>query len=506
VRKIKRTQALISTAIALLSIGAIAGGTTVAEANVLLPHRPAGAMTVSKVVPATIPVTGNVRITVTVDGIDGASRSDARSIAVDGVSCSQALTSNTDLNVFTCVAPPHTEGAAKVVVTYRGVASDAGTLTYAAQPYIERIVPDNGGIKGGTKITVYGIFLDRGTHIYIGDKLCLDFKVYNDKAVYCTSPAVTTAGIVDFRLYGEGGWYSNERKFEYLNQPPTVTGFSPSIIAGAAAPVNLTITGTNFTGKPTVTIGGADCTGVNVISDTTATCTYTPSAAGAFAVSVTNASLTGIADKKLTVVSGPSTIRQIYPRGGKLAGGDLVTIYGTNFTSTTTVKVGRNECANVQLVNSEVMTCTSPAGTAGSTTILANNGIQNTSNSTVSYLYGNPTTGTLRAQVNISSTTSRDAVAAVLKKAFDTYLNKSKVLSLTPSLHLVAANNALFDKLASNSMAIDAVANGVYVYMDALGFAYTGGLKVMDTRDNDTSSPKSKTGFYSVYVNYQYVK
>jgi hypothetical protein len=68
---------------------------------------------------------------------------------------------------------------------------------------------------------------------------------------------------------------------------PTVTSVSPSTgtTAGGTA---LTITGADFVATPTITVGGAACTGVGFTNSTTITCTTPAHAAGAVNVIVTN--------------------------------------------------------------------------------------------------------------------------------------------------------------------------------------------------------------------------
>ena len=68
---------------------------------------------------------------------------------------------------------------------------------------------------------------------------------------------------------------------------PTISSISPSIgdSAGSSA---VTITGTNFVGGATVTIGGVSCTSVSVVSGTSITCVTGAHASGAVNIVVTN--------------------------------------------------------------------------------------------------------------------------------------------------------------------------------------------------------------------------
>ena len=55
------------------------------------------------------------------------------------------------------------------------------------------------------------------------------------------------------------------------------------------------------------------------------------------------------------------------PTHGAAAGGNTVTLTGTDLTGTTAVHFGANAATGVTVVNATTVTATAPAGTAGST-------------------------------------------------------------------------------------------------------------------------------------------
>ena len=73
----------------------------------------------------------------------------------------------------------------------------------------------------------------------------------------------------------------------YIAVSPTVTTISPDWGSTAGGLTGITITGTNFAAGATVTIGGASATDVNVVSDTSLTCTTPTGTAGRRDVVVT---------------------------------------------------------------------------------------------------------------------------------------------------------------------------------------------------------------------------
>jgi hypothetical protein len=113
--------------------------------------------------------------------------------------------------------------------------------------------------------------------------------------------------------------------------PLTVTSVNPASVVKSGG-VTITITGTDFTGTPTVTIGGVEATDVNRIDATTITAVTPALAAGTYHVVVTNpdtqsATLTN----GITYVEPAPTVTSVNPSSGAVSGGTNVTVTGTNF-------------------------------------------------------------------------------------------------------------------------------------------------------------------------------
>ena len=124
------------------------------------------------------------------------------------------------------------------------------------------------------------------------------------------------------------------------------------------------ISGTNFTGATSVTIGGVAATSFTVNSATQITATTPAGTAGAANVAVTNPSGTGTGVGFYTYYGAP-TVTGISPSSGSTAGGTAVTITGTNFTGTTSVTIGGAAATGVTVNSATQITATTPAGTAG---------------------------------------------------------------------------------------------------------------------------------------------
>ncbi len=147
----------------------------------------------------------------------------------------------------------------------------------------------------------------------------------------------------------------------------TVSSISPATgNANGGAPV--TITGTNFAAGAIVTFGVATASKVVVVNSTTITAVTPPHVAGSANVLVRNSAgdQGSLPNGFLYTSTPPSTQPQlnvIVPNTGSTAGGDTVTIAGSNLTGTT-VTIG-GVAATVVTHGPVSMTATTPAGSAG---------------------------------------------------------------------------------------------------------------------------------------------
>jgi hypothetical protein len=149
---------------------------------------------------------------------------------------------------------------------------------------------------------------------------------------------------------------------------PAVTALAPAQGASSGGTV-VTITGSGFDTTPggtAVTFGGVAATGVVCASSVTCQAT-SPAGTGAVSVRVTVAGQTSAdtAADDFTYGVAP-TITALTPAAGALAGGTIVTISGTGFSTTpgaTTVMFGAVAATNISCASATECVATSPAGT-----------------------------------------------------------------------------------------------------------------------------------------------
>ena len=280
------------------------------------------------------------------------------------------------------------------------LASPVGTWTHVAATYDGTTVK---GYVNGSQVLTQAVALNlstRNADIYFGayangtsplDGKVDELSIYNRALSATEVQAIYQAGAT-----GKTG------------PAPTVTSVSPAS-GTTVGGTNVTITGTNFTGATGVTIGGASATNVSVVSATSITATTPAGTAGTASVIVTTPGGSNAANSLFTFVTPPPTVTAISPSSGTTLGGTNVTITGTNFTGATGVAIGGAVATNVSVVNSTSITATTPAGTAGTASVIVTTpGGSNAANSLYTYLTPPPSdpVAWLKAEGNATDATS----------------------------------------------------------------------------------------------------
>lgn len=239
-------------------------------------------------------------------------------------------------------------------------------ITYLQAPNVSETLPRGSTLAGGGTINVLGSgfsTLGLGSEIMIGAQVCTLDTVVSSSELTCTLPAPIAAGYHQVVVTTEGGTSVEDVRFEARN-PPTVSSISPSVIS-TAGDADIIVTGTNFSlnAPMTVTIDGASCTNVDVLSVNQIACTAPPRLEGSYQAIVTNTFSSAISAPggNLDYVGSP-TISGVSPSGGPLAGGNVITVSGTNFTTdgTTSVSVNSVACLSITPVSSTEIECTVP--------------------------------------------------------------------------------------------------------------------------------------------------
>ncbi|MBI5359860.1 MAG: IPT/TIG domain-containing protein [Planctomycetes bacterium] len=280
---------------------------------------------------------------------------------------------------ITCTTPSGTIGGVNVVVT--NPSTLAGTLTNGftfqpvAMPNIISIAPDNGDVAGNTPCTITGTDFKNGATVFFGANPALLVTWVDSTSITCSSPA-GSIGAVPVKVVNPDTQYDLLFNGFTYNAPPApqITSITPDngLMAGGTS---CTIAGNNFNSGVTVFFGANAAASVVRVDANTITCSSPAGNAGAVSIKVVNTDaqyyilFNGYTYNSLPVPQ----ITSVSPDNGFVTGGTSCTISGSNFNSGVAVFFGANAASNVTRVDSNTITCFSPAGNAGTVTIKAVN-------------------------------------------------------------------------------------------------------------------------------------
>ncbi|MFJ7244740.1 PxKF domain-containing protein [Kitasatospora sp. NPDC098652] len=141
--------------------------------------------------------------------------------------------------------------------------------------------------------------------------------------------------------------------------PPAVTGLAPDH-GPTTGGTTVTLTGSHLYGTTGVSFDGAPAGSFTVVNDTTVTATAPAHAAGTANVSLTARGRTATAGAYTYQAPAP-VVTGVAPAQGPLAGGNTVTITGSNFTGATAVTFGSTPAAAFTVDTDTRITATAPA-------------------------------------------------------------------------------------------------------------------------------------------------
>lgn len=313
--------------------------------------------------PAVGALAGGTAVTITGTGFTA-----TPTVTFGGVSATSIVLVNA--NTITCNTPAKTVGSYTVLVTNPD--SSSGTTTFFYGVSVTAITPSSGSTSGGSSVTITGNGFLTGATVTIGGSSATSVTVNSATSITCTTPAHASGAtnVVVTNTNTNSGTLTSG--YTYGANPVTVTSLSVTtgVDAGGTA---TTITGTGFASGATVTFGGDSATSVVVVNSTTITCVTPAHAAGAVSVVVTNTDTgSGTLSNAFTYSNSP-LLDTVSPSVGKLAGGTAVTLSGQFFVATPTVTFGGVSATSIVRVSAGVVTCVTPANSAGAVSIVLTN-------------------------------------------------------------------------------------------------------------------------------------
>jgi hypothetical protein len=294
-------------------------------------------------------------------------------ITFDGSSCT-GIVQISDTQA-TCTTPAHTAGSVNVVVTNIDTQFGTGTgvYTYEDPPTISSFAPATLFQVGSESLVITGTGFLAGATVSIDGNLCTPLSVDSLTQITCTTP-VGSGSSLNVVVTNTTSGLTATSTIDYIPAPII---YSMDREKGRLSGGELiTFTGLNLVGGGSfgITIaGGVTCNSPTVISPTQATCITVANAAASGAVVLTNNDGQTVTYGAFEYRLAPSVV-SVLATTGILAGGETVTITGTDFDLTAaSVTIGGNPCTSVSITNSTTITCLTPSNTAGTYDIIVTN-------------------------------------------------------------------------------------------------------------------------------------
>ncbi|KAK3107254.1 hypothetical protein FSP39_010348 [Pinctada imbricata] len=309
---------------------------------------------VTAVSPASVSGTSS---SLTITGSNFGTDASKVTVSVGAESCSVTSVIATQIECSVGAVPVGIQNVGVTVLPH-GKASSTATVTSTATAVT--VSPSSGSTNGGTKVTITGNgFIDGQTTVTFGGNACTVTSVTLSQ-IECTTPA--GSGSATVQVTSNSINYPTATFTYDASKTPTISAVTPT--SGNTGD-SVTISGTSFsatTGDITVLMGTTACA-VQTASTTQITCTLGANAAATVDVEVT-VSPYGVAGTG-TTFNYDLELASANPDKGSLGGGQLLTLQGRGFSTTSDVTLCGN-AATVDASSTETqLIVRTPAGAAG---------------------------------------------------------------------------------------------------------------------------------------------
>lgn len=275
----------------------------------------------------------------------------------------------TSSTLLEATSPAHVPGGVDItVITPGGTSStNPGDLfTYENLPTVTAVSPAAGPLTGASTVTIAGTDLGAATAVDFGNQAATSFTVTAADSLTAVTPP-GRGGTVNVSVTTPAGVSATTAADQFTYEAaPVVALVSPAVgsLKGGTAVV---ITGSNLVAASSVRFGDTGARSYAVVSATEIRATTAAARAGTVEVFVTTPSGTGSGGSGFTYEAAPS-VAELTPSAGRVAGGTIVTVRGSDFSGASRVSFGRL-AARFRVVSSTEITAISPAESPGAVTV-----------------------------------------------------------------------------------------------------------------------------------------
>ncbi|PTL79262.1 IPT/TIG domain-containing protein [Vitiosangium sp. GDMCC 1.1324] len=292
------------------------------------------------------PASGEVGTQVIIDGssFTGVSRVEFNGVPASSVS----LTGDGRLSAS---VPAAASTGPIRVVTSAGSVTSSTPFTVLSMPAVTGFTPTHGTI--GTPVTLTGTGFTRVRQVRIESSRNATFMVVSDTEMKLLVPLGASTGRIT--LIAASFSYSEDEFVVDASSAPTLTSIRPS--AGGVETL-VSLYGSGFTGTTRVSFNGIPARYFSLSSDG-ALSVQVPPGATSGPIQVINSVGSATSSTSFTVLP-PPTVTGLSPASGPV--GTRVTLTGTGFTGTSTVRFGNISASRFEVLSDTQMTADVPGG------------------------------------------------------------------------------------------------------------------------------------------------
>jgi hypothetical protein len=319
------------------------------------------------------PSSGQAGTTVTVNG---SNFTGATGVAFNGASATYSVVSDTQISA---TVPSNATTGQIAVTTPAGTAVSSSNFAVATppppppSPTITTFSPASG--TPGTSVTISGANFANVTDVAFNGAHAV-YNVLSASQIQTSVPSGSTTGPITVTT--QSGTATSSSTFAVTGTAPSISSFTP---ASGRPGDTVTINGANFTGVSAVSFNGTSAV-YNVVSASQIQTTV-PSGATTGKITVTTGSGAAQSSTDFSVTGAAPTIASFSPTAGRP--GDTVTITGSNLTGATRVTFNGSSAVFNVTSASQIQTSVPTGATTGAISVTTPNGsVQSSTPFTVS--------------------------------------------------------------------------------------------------------------------------
>ena len=337
-----------------------------------------------------------------------------------------------DSTTISCTTSSHTEGSVPVQVLVNNKTmsgTPARSFTFRPWPTLEKVYPNFGNRNGGDLIRVEGNGFEDTDAIRLrfGSVRSEKCSFESESAITCISPEHDDHGYVEMFLSMNDADYLPIRQSFLLKAPAIVAGIRPSIIPEQGGSL-LYIAGRNLADNGQLDCmfthydGSSQTTRAILVSSKEIQC-HTPVGMGIGNYTVelmTDSVVSSSNSGEIQVYMNP-TIERLHPLRLPTKGGQMVTVYGSNFIRSGTLRCRFDHVSVIAMFVSEhQVKCAAPAHVVGGVGFsLTLNGFDYTPSETIEYIDGTYAASIVPASGSVTGKTD----VTIEGNDFDLYRN-----------------------------------------------------------------------------------